>query len=102
VKSATVKPGCIQATGLSLKRGRKGKQLFVLKKGTLSRYGYHLHSSDQSRHESLHRALQGSKPLSIFRKLNALYVLNKNRNPTAAKMYKADSEWVKTTGEYNL
>jgi hypothetical protein len=84
------------------KRGTKGKQLFTLKKGDLTKYGYHANLSVNDRHKALRKSLsdRNTKPLSIFRKLNALFVLNKNKNPTMAKLYKGDSEWVKTTPEY--
>jgi hypothetical protein len=96
-----VAPGCIKATGLSKRRGKKGKQLFVLEKGTLTKYGYHVNLNEDMRHQSLKKAMHsGLKPLSVFRKLNALYVLNKNKDKVNALIYKKDSEWVKTTAEY--
>ena len=100
IASAKVPPVCIRATGMSRKRGRKGKQLFVLQKGELTRYGYHADKPEKKRHQSLNKALTYIKPLSVYRKLNAIYVLNKNKNPIAAKTYKNDAEWVKTTDAY--
>ena len=101
-KSASrVAPGCIKATGLSKKRGTTGKQLFVLEKGALTKYGYHADLSENDRHQALSRALaDGLKPLSLFRKLNALYVLNKNKNRALAKLYRTDAKWIKDTPEY--
>jgi hypothetical protein len=89
-----VAPGCIK--GDSTKK--KGKQLFVLSKGTLSQYGYHTDLSKKDRHTTLRRALRHIKPLSVYRKLNALYILNKNR--PLGSLYKGDAEWVKITTEY--
>jgi hypothetical protein len=100
VSSAKVHPGCIKAVGLSRKRGEKGKRLFVLVRGTLTRYNYHLHQSEKERHEALNKALLELKPLSVYRKLNALYVLNKNKNPENANMYREDANWVKGTSSY--
>jgi hypothetical protein len=100
VSSSKVGPGCIKAVGLSKKRGMKGRQLFVLEKGTLTKFGYHTHNSEKERHEALKKAVKKVRPLSVYRKLNALYVLNKNKNPTIAKMYRKDADWVKTTNEY--
>lgn len=94
-RSIQIAPGCIKGTGLSKK---KGKQLFVLSKGTLTQYGYHTDLSEKDRHTALRRALKHIKPLSVYRKLNALYVLNKNR--TLGSLYRGDAEWVKTTNEY--
>ena len=90
-KSRQVAPGCI-------KGNKKGKQLFVLSKGTLTQYGYHTDLSEKDRRVALRRALAHIKPLSVYRKLNALYVLNKNR--PLGSLYKGDAEWVKTTREY--
>lgn len=100
VNAVKVLPSCIAATGLSRKRGRKGKQLFVLQKGELTKFGYHADLSNNKRHLALHYAVQHLRPLSVFRKLNALYVLNKNREPKDAAIYKADANWVKKTPEY--
>ena len=90
-----VAPGCIKDIGLT----KKGKQLFVLSKGTLTQYGYHTDLSEKDRHIALRRALTHIKPLSVYRKLNALYVLNKNR--PLGSLYREDAEWVKTTHEYD-
>lgn len=100
VTSSKVRPGCIKAVGLSKRRGRKGKPLFFLQKGTLTQYGYHADKTEAERHSSLSEALQHIKPLSVYRKLNALYVLNKNNNPTMAKLYRGDADWIQTTPEY--
>ena len=100
VNTIQVAPGCIKATGLSIKRGTKGKQLFVLDKGTLTQFGYHTALRDDQRQATLKKALQQIKPLSVYRKLNALYVLNKNKNPALALLYRSDADFVKTTAEY--
>ncbi len=73
---------------------RKSKQLFVLKKGELTKYGYHADLSEAARHEALKKALSEFSPLSLFRKLNAVYVLNKNRDKKRAAIFKADAKWV--------
>ena len=100
VTSTKVRPGCIKAVGLSRKRGVKGTQLFILEKGTLTKYGYHSNQSIVERREALKKALKNTKPLSLYRKLNALYVLNKNKNPPLAKLFRNDADWVKSTSEY--
>jgi hypothetical protein len=70
--------------------------LFHLEKGTLTKFGYSMKKSQQSRHNSLKKAIKSVKPLSIYRRLNALYVLNKNKHPNNAKVFKDDAEWLKT------
>jgi len=100
--SIRVAPVCIQARGLSKKRGSKGKQLFVLEKGTLGKYGYHdvENMTQKERHNALHRALKDMSPLSVYRKLNAVYLVNRNTNPNVSATFKTDSEWVKKQPEY--
>jgi hypothetical protein len=73
IKSTTVAPTCIPARG----RSHKGKQLFVLDKGTLGKYGYHNVDamSTTQRHIALRKALKNMPPLSVYRKLNAVYVV---------------------------
>jgi len=100
VRSTIVPPGCIKAVGLSKKRGVKGQQLFVLQKGLLTKYGYHFNKSETERHSAINKALKHIKPLSVYRKINALYVLNKNKSHTQAIIYKNDADWVKNTSEY--
>jgi len=75
--------------------------LFALKKGELTKFGYHADLSDADRHTALQKALDSAMPpLSLYRKLMAVYVLNKNRDKRRAKTYRKDSEWVKKTPEY--
>jgi len=69
--------------------------LFHLEKGTLSKFGYSMKNSQQSRRQSLKKAIKHVKPLAIYRRLIALYVLNKNKHPANAKVFKDDAEWMK-------
>ena len=89
VASSIVPPKCIK---------RKGKPLFILPKDELNPYGYHINKTEKQRHKSLHMALQDIKPLSLYRTLNALYVVNKHNEN--GKIFKMDAEWLKTTDEY--
>lgn len=69
--------------------------LFHLEKGTLSKFGYSMKNTMKKRHISLKRAIKKIEPLSVYRKLNALYVLNKNKHPKNAHIFKKDAEWIK-------
>lgn len=114
-KNIKVKSRCIQSSKRSMnasiikkmksrckRKNKKNKThhkcnvLFHLEKGTLTKFGYSMKKSQQSRHKSLKKAIKSVKPLSIYRKLNALYVLNKNKHPENAKVFKDDAEWLKT------
>lgn len=47
--------------------------------------------------------LKEVKPLPLMKRLNELAVLNKNTKSThqdISKIFKSDSEWIKTTKEY--
>ena len=81
-------------------RRSKSRRLFVLKKGLLTRHGYHADLAETARHEALRRALGEFTPLSLYRKLNAVYVLNKNRDKKRAQIFRSDANWVRTTPEY--
>jgi hypothetical protein len=71
---------------------------FVLKKGLLSKYGYHIHLPIEERQDALKKALRENEPLEVFKRLNILYIFNKNKNPKNAKLFKMDSQWVKKNG----
>jgi hypothetical protein len=60
-------------------------------------YGYEdvLNVPASERRKALARALKHEDPLPVFRKLNALYIMNKNKHPTTAAVFEADRNWVK-------
>ena len=82
------------------RRQQSSRQLFVLKKGILTNYGYHADLTEPVRRQALQRAFATVTPLSLYRKLNAVYVLNKNRDKKRALIFRSDANWVKTTSEY--
>jgi len=123
VSRSAVGTGCTKARGLSkslsrqikgfargqasrsqkASRGRKrSRQLFHLEKGVLGKYGYKdlKNKTDRERHASLNRALKDIKPLPLFRRVNALYVVNKNQDPGLAKKLKEDRDYIKSTTAY--
>lgn len=103
VRASVTGPTCIKATGNAAKTGHKGKQLFVLERGVLAKYGYHDVKSltVRQRHIALKRALRdGFKPLSLMRRINAQRTLNKNKDKIAAAIFADDRDWIKTTAEY--
>jgi hypothetical protein len=84
---------------------KKNKTRIVLHKGTLRKFGYSTHLKESERREALTKAMDHfetiDKPLVVFRKLNALAVLNKNRAPkTYAKLVRdkdfAHRRWAST------
>ncbi len=74
----------------------KGPKLIVIKKpGALRKHGYSIKKSRLARRKALTRAIEEYGALSVFRKLVAQYVFRKNYNPKAAKIFKADADWVR-------
>lgn len=61
-------------------------------RGVLGDYGYHdvVHMTRDQRRAALRRASRVLGWLYLIRKLNALYVLNKNHNPKVAELFKED------------
>lgn len=101
VSSSWVAPSCIVSRSGS-HPGVKGEQLFILTKGELQEFGYEniKDMTKAQRHDALKQALTRIKPLSLFRKLNALYILNKDKDPTIASIFAEDRDWIKTTKQY--
>ena len=69
-----------------------------LRHGLLAKFGYsHVSSLSQTqRHVALEKAVKAYGPLSVFRKLNAVYVYSKKTAPTSSKIFKADRDWIGT------
>jgi hypothetical protein len=85
-----VKSSCIKDMG----KPGKGPKLFTLKKGGLSKYGYHVRDSYVKRHTSLKKALKHMSYATLVRKINALSILFKNTQPGLAKHAKSDVKWL--------
>ena len=81
----------------SRSKSRKTSSLvrIPLKKGLLTKYNYSIYNTDKSRHESLQKAVKEYGALSVFRKINALYILSRNINPVLAQKYTKDRNWIK-------
>jgi hypothetical protein len=66
--------------------------------GYLSRHGYvDVKSMTKlARHRALGRVIKnGEPPLGLFRRLNVLMILFKNKDPKLSKLFKSDRDWVK-------
>lgn len=98
IKGTWVSPTCIKS-----KTGKKkGVPLFRLQKDVLGQYGYEnvQEKTELQRHRALSKALEDIPALELFRRLNALSVLNKDQNPNLSKLFKSDANYIKTTKEY--
>ena len=80
---------------LRLKGSRKCvKGIGKLRKGDL--LGYHATLPSGERHTILRKAVAKHGALSVFRKLNAIYVYNK-ASPKTATTFLTDRNWIKAT-----
>jgi len=78
--------------------GRCRPGIGPLKSGELSRFGYdHVISMTvPARHSALRKAADRYGSLSLFRKLNALYVYTKNSSPASSAIFLMDRNWVRS------
>jgi hypothetical protein len=68
-----------------------------LRKGELAVFGYINVAalSEAKRHLALGRAVRVYGALSVFRKLNAVYVYTRYTAPVSSAIFKVDRDWVK-------
>lgn len=100
VKGHWSKPKCIKSqTG---KSSKGPKLIVILEKNDLSKYGYHKvkNLTVDKRRQALSLTIKNNKPLSIYRKINALATLNKNKDLDLYKIFKEDADWIKKQPEY--
>ena len=94
-KGKLVKASCITKRGYST----SGVKIGPIRKGELSKYGYtevRLLRVNERRN-ALKKAISALTPLSVWKKLNVIYVYNKLKNPELAAIFISDRDWVKTT-----
>lgn len=61
----------------------------------LTKHGYRMSMGEASRHRALAKAVEEDGGLTVLRRLNLLFVWNKDRNPRLAKVARQDGNWVK-------
>ena len=93
-------------------RERKGRRIFVpascitdvgrpgigpLRHGELAQFGYeHVAAmSERQRHLALAKAVKMFGSLSVWRKLNAVFVYTRHTAPASSSVFKADRDWIK-------
>lgn len=65
------------------------------KKNSLGKYGYKTSLAINQRHAALEKAVKAYGAHSVWSKLNAVSILNKNRSPKTANIFTTDKNWVK-------
>lgn len=66
----------------------------ILKKNTLRQFGYSSFKTEEERHVALKKAVKTLGYSAIIKKLNAVKILNKNRNPEVSKKFNKDMIWI--------
>lgn len=84
------------APGKGISSGGPG--IGPLRKGDLQRFGYTdvVHMSEGRRHLALAVAVKAYGALTIWRKLNAIYVYTRRTSPRSSAIFKADRDWIKS------
>jgi hypothetical protein len=92
-----VGPACVKDLGLP----GKGKQsIGPLRKGELSKYGYSMRETEETRHRALRKSIEEYGALGVYRKLDAVAKLTERTIPDASKIYSKDRNWIKQS--FNL
>ena len=76
-------------------RSNRGVRIVMKHRGVLGAFGYHdvKSLSVAKRRAALRKAAAALGWLYLIRKLNALYVFNKYRNPVVARVFRQDREY---------
>lgn len=89
-----VKPSCVKDRGLPGKVN-PGQGVGALHRGELKKHGYVFEHSQESRHSALKKAVKEFGALGVFRKLDIVAKLSKRTVPAAARVFKADRDWIR-------
>jgi hypothetical protein len=97
-KRTFVPASCIKDLGnpgKGLPSGNPG--IGPLRKGDLAPFGYSnvKELSESRRHLALAKAVRTYGSLTVWRKVNALYIYLKNTAPVSSAIFKADRDWIK-------
>ena len=81
--------------GKGIPSGARG--IGALRKGDLKRFGYGkvTEMSENRRHLALAAAVKVYGSLTVWRKLNAIYVYTRHTAPASSKVFEADRDWIK-------
>jgi len=81
--------------GKSRKKSKsRSRKLFTLKKGSLIKYGYSVHSSAKIRHNALNNAIKEYGYSTLIKKINAIRILSKNKSPKNSNIYTRDIKYL--------
>lgn len=69
-------------------------KIIIKNKGDLKKFNYSSKNKEIDRRISLLKAVQNSSFGSVIKKLNAVSILNKNKNPKVSKIFKKDMKYI--------
>lgn len=97
-RTVRVAASCIKNVGnpgKGLPSGAPG--IGPLRKGDLKRFGYShvVAMTEGRRHLALAAAVKAYGSLTVWRKLNALYVYTRHTSPASSAIFKADRDWIR-------
>ena len=101
-KRVFVKAGCIKdlgAPGKGLRGSLRNPGIGPLRKGDLAKHGYSRVATmkREDRHVALKRAMREYGSLTVWRKLNAVYVYTRRTSPSNSRIFKEDMDWIRST-----
>lgn len=109
-KSVTKKRSMKKSVGKSVAKKRSTMKKSVSKKRSpfridtskldkcsLSKYGYSSKVKLVERREALKKAVKAYGHEKVWKKLNLVGILNKNRSPATSRVFVADKNWLKRT-----
>lgn len=96
-KRIFVAGSCITDRGAPRKGGASGS-IGPLRKGDLKQFGYDdvRNMTQGARHIALAKAVRAYGPLSLWRKLNAIYIYTRNTAPASSAIFKQDRDWIRS------
>jgi len=74
---------------------RRSRVRIPVEKGKLSRFGYSTSLPAEKRRKALEKAVDEYGALSVARKINAMIIMRKRRQPEARKIFESDAEWIR-------
>lgn len=96
-KHILVPSSCIVDRGAPGEGLASGPGIGPLRHGDLSQFGYEDVSSlsVKDRHDALSKAVKMYGSLTVWRKLNAIYIYTRRTSPASSDIFKADMDWIR-------
>lgn len=97
VKSRCIEDRGLPGKGVAALPGSKSIVEIPLKKGELTKFGYHATYPKTVRRDALRKAASAYGPLSLYHKLDAVAKLTSRQAPAASAIFARNRDWVRRT-----